>query len=325
MTVSVRDDELAPAKVNLYLHVTGRREDGYHELDSLVAFADIGDRLHAEPAGALSLRVEGPKAGALAQERDNLVLTAAERLRREFDVTAGAALVLHKTLPVAAGLGGGSADAAAALRLLGRLWSLMPCPDRLHRLGLELGADVPVCLRGEPMRMQGIGDVLQPLASFPALPVVLANPGVPLATPAVFRHTSARSPAARWPGPGFSDPGALIVFLAGCRNDLQDAAMQLAPEVAGVVAALAREDGCLLARMSGSGASCFGLFADDAAARQAEAGLRAAHPAWWVAAGRGAWPDERPPASDATAGAVVGWLCGFGSQSFREPESQRVV
>ena len=286
MAQSVVDREPARAKVNLYLHVVGRRADGYHDLDSLVAFADFGDELTVSPADDLSLRVEGAMAAALAGEDDNLALRAARLLADEFAVDAGAAIGLCKTLPVAAGLGGGSADAAAALRLLSRYWRLSPPSERLQRLALTLGADVPVCLLGRPARMGGIGDRLEPLSAFPALPLVLANPGLPVATPDVFHHSSVRSGLAAWPRQGLGDSAGLLAFLAGCGNDLQPAAEHLVPEIALVAGALAGSEGCRIARMSGSGASCFGLFLDAAQADAAARRLRRDHPAWWVAAGR---------------------------------------
>ena len=196
--------EVAPAKVNLFLHVLGRRADGYHLLDSLVVFADVGDTLRAEPAKTLSLTVEGPFAGRLAAEPDNLVLRAARALATEAGVSAGGRLVLAKHLPVASGIGGGSADAAAALRLLCRLWRIEPDPGDLARLAGALGADVPVCLDGRASRMGGIGDHLEPSAGLPPCGIALVNPGMALATAEVFRvrigpwSARAELPAA-WP------------------------------------------------------------------------------------------------------------------------------
>ena len=187
MAVGVLLEETAPAKVNLFLHVVGRRSDGYHLLDSLAVFPAVGDALRATPAEVLSLALAGPFGGALQAEPDNLVLRAARGLAELTGVRTGAYLTLAKTLPVASGIGGGSADAAAALRLLGRLWGVAPAAEALRALALRLGADVPVCLAGRPARMGGVGEVLSPAPALPAFGLVLINPGVAVATPEVFR------------------------------------------------------------------------------------------------------------------------------------------
>jgi 4-diphosphocytidyl-2-C-methyl-D-erythritol kinase len=271
--------EAAPAKVNLYLHVTGRRADRYHLLDSLVAFAEVGDLLHAEPADSLSLRVEGPFAPALAGEPDNLVLRAARALAAEAGVTAGARLVLEKRLPVASGIGGGSADAAAALRVLCRLWRLAPPPGVLARLAASLGADVPVCLAGRTARMGGIGERLEPAPPLPPCGVLLVNPGIAVATAEVFRvRRGAWSEPATLP-PAWDDAAGMAADLAKLRNDLERPAVGLWPAIGDVLAALVATPGCLLARMSGSGATCFALYADAAAARQAAGRIQ--EPGWW--------------------------------------------
>jgi 4-diphosphocytidyl-2-C-methyl-D-erythritol kinase len=272
--------EFAPAKVNLCLHVTGRRADGYHLLDSLVVFAGIGDRLTAAAAPGLSLTLRGPESGALAPEPDNLVLRAARAMG-----VADAALTLDKELPIASGIGGGSADAAATLRALARLTG-RPLPDT--GTVLALGADVPVCLAGRPVRMRGVGEVLDPLPPLPPLWVVLANPRLPVPTPQVFAAlTSRESP----PVPHVA-PSALrsAVDLAGwlqreTRNDLTAPARQVAPVLARVEAALCVLPGCLLARMSGSGGSHFALFAGQDLALSAARQLAAAQPGWWVTSG----------------------------------------
>ncbi|MCY3754210.1 MAG: 4-(cytidine 5'-diphospho)-2-C-methyl-D-erythritol kinase [Alphaproteobacteria bacterium] len=261
--------EPAPAKVNLYLHIVGRRADGLHLLESLVAFAEAADMLYAEPAQRLSLEVAGPFAGALAGEADNLVLRAARALAPG----QGARLVLEKNLPVAAGLGGGSADAAAALRLLSRLWGI---EADLGALAAGLGADVPVCLAGGTTGVAGIGERLTPLPGWPAPPLLLANPGVALPTPGVFGARRGPFRESRpWP--------ETAADLAGCANDLTEAAISLAPGIAGTLAALAALDGALFARMSGSGATCFAAFADKAARDRAHEALRESHPDWWIA------------------------------------------
>lgn len=269
--------EFAPAKLNLCLHVTGRRPDGYHLLDSLVVFASVGDRVTVAPADALSLSVEGPEAAGLQAEADNLVLRAARATG-----VAGADLLLHKALPVASGIGGGSADAAATLRALARLSGRTPAAAELT----ALGADVPVCLSGRPVRMQGIGEVLTPLPKLPPLSCVLVNPRVALATPRVFATLERRENAPLPTLPvGWDDAGALCHWLASAtRNDLAPPARALAPVIAEVEAALAALPGCLLARMSGSGATCFGLFARPDAAQAAARTIRQARPGWWVAA-----------------------------------------
>ncbi len=276
--------EAAPAKVNLYLHVVDRRADGYHLLDSLVVFAGIGDTVRAEPDDVLSLVLEGPFAAALTAEPDNLVLRAARALAQEAGFAPRARLTLGKALPVASGIGGGSADAAATLRALCRLWRLSPEPAVLHRLAERLGADVPACLASRPLRMAGIGGVLSPAPVLPACGLLLVNPGVAVATPAVFRaRTGAFSLPADLPA-GWGDAAAMAASLAVLANDLQPPAVSLCPVIADVQAAIMAAEGCLLARMSGSGATCFGLFADaDAAARAASALTPSG---WWVWGGR---------------------------------------
>jgi 4-diphosphocytidyl-2-C-methyl-D-erythritol kinase len=268
--------EDAPAKINLCLHVTGQRADGYHLLDSLVVFCGSGDRVSVSPAPGLQLTITGPQAAALPVDADNLVLRAARAMGPD-----GAAITLEKHLPVASGIGGGSADAAATLRALARLRA-MPLPAAARVL--ELGADVPVCLAGQPARMSGVGEVVQPLAHpLPEAWLVLANPGVAVPTPAVFRALARRdNPALPREMPHLRTVADLATFLLLQRNDLEAAAIGLAPLIAAVKSALGARPGCLMARMSGSGATCFGLFADPLAATAAAHGLRAAHPGWWV-------------------------------------------
>jgi 4-diphosphocytidyl-2-C-methyl-D-erythritol kinase len=276
----------APAKINLYLHVVGCRPDGYHELDSLVAFADIADTVTAAPADELSLAIDGRFAGALAGDADNLVLRAAALLAHRFGIAAGAALRLAKQLPVASGIGGGSSDAAAALRALQALWALPATADELAMLAARLGADVPVCLLGRAAWLGGIGERLEPAPPLPPIAILLVNPGIALSTPAVFKaRRGAFSAAARFTAmPG--DAVALAAALRERRNDLTEAAVALVPAIGEVLALLTACDGALLARMSGSGATCFALFAEDGVAQKAAARLAAAHPQWWVAAGR---------------------------------------
>lgn len=272
-------EEFAPAKVNLTLHVTGQRADGYHLLDSLVVFADVGDRITALPADNLSLTIDGPRAAGLAADADNLVLRAAQMMGGR-----GAALRLTKHLPVSSGIGGGSADAAATLRALARLWQVpLPRPEAIA----ILGADVPVCLLGQSCRMSGVGEHLEPLAALPPVWLVLANPGVPLSTPSVFAALTERR-GAPMPAslPRFASTADLAGFLSLQRNDLEAAARGLAPVIGSVLQALAAQEGCLLARMSGSGATCFGLFASATAANAAACAVGQAQAGWWVAAAK---------------------------------------
>ncbi|MFQ5765831.1 MAG: 4-(cytidine 5'-diphospho)-2-C-methyl-D-erythritol kinase [Rhodospirillales bacterium] len=274
----------APAKINLYLHVTGRRDDGYHLLDSLIAFAGIHDVLTFAPADALSLVVEGPYADAIPPGPENLVLRAAEALARAAGPDAGAAIRLDKRLPVASGIGGGSADAAAAFSGLMRLWGIGDDLPGLAALALELGADVPVCLFGEAAFVGGVGEDVVRAPALPPAWLVLANPGARLETKAVFRERQGDfGKADRFEeSPGTAK--ALAELLAPRGNDLTAAATALAPAVGDVLAALEAADECLLARMSGSGATCFGLFADAGAAARAAAMLGQAEPEWWVRA-----------------------------------------
>ncbi|HEX6980100.1 MAG TPA: 4-(cytidine 5'-diphospho)-2-C-methyl-D-erythritol kinase [Alphaproteobacteria bacterium] len=278
--------ERARAKVNLYLHVIGRRDDGYHLLDSLVAFADIGDAVTVAPAPDLSLAVKGPFAPALAGDDGNLVLRAARALATATGTRAGAALRLVKNLPVAAGLGGGSADAAATLRALCALWKVAPDPAMLGKVALGLGADVPVCVEDRPAFIGGIGEAVAPAPALPAAGLVLVNPGIPLATPAVFKaRTGPFSRPARFDRAPH-DPADLALMLRERGNDLTAAATALVPQIGEVLAALAQSPACLLARMSGSGATCFGLYPDAAAAARAAAWLRERTREWWIAATR---------------------------------------
>jgi 4-diphosphocytidyl-2-C-methyl-D-erythritol kinase len=274
----------APAKVNLTLRVTGRRSDGYHLLDSLVVFAGVGDRLTVAPEAALSLTVTGPFGAGLAAEPDNLVLRAARALATAAGILPRGALTLEKNLPVASGIGGGSADAAAALRLLARLWGLSPPEGMLEALALGLGADVPVCLARRPVRMAGIGEVLAPVPALPPLGIVLVNPGVACSTAAIFRARATAGAGfsaadALPPAALFATPASLAAALAASGNDLEAPAITVAPAIASVLTALRAQPDCLLARMSGSGATCFGLFSDAAAAARAARALPGE--GWW--------------------------------------------
>jgi len=256
----------APAKINLSLHVTGQRADGYHLLDSIVMFADVGDRLWFEPGGVMSLEVCGPFTEGVPSDARNLVWKAA--------VLAGwcGHIRLEKNLPNGAGIGGGSADAAAVLRFLGR-------PE----LAPSLGADVSVCVGAFAQRMQGIGEVLTPLVNFPELSAILVNPGVTVATPEVFKRLSEKQnqpmPDAL---PMLTNADAAIGWLAGRWNDLEAPAIATQPIIKNVLDALANVPNAALVRMTGSGATCFALFQNGDFAKQAAHDLQQAHPDWWV-------------------------------------------
>jgi 4-diphosphocytidyl-2-C-methyl-D-erythritol kinase len=264
---------LAPAKINLTLHVVGRRPDGYHLLDSLVVFANVGDLVGVRPGSATTLTVTGPYADAVPTGHDNLVLRAARLAGATVEVS------LKKALPVGAGIGGGSSDAAAVLRGIAALTGASS-PD-----ALPLGADVPVCVWALPARMGGIGERVEPLSPLPPLPLVLIHPGVALSTADVFAHL-ANTTGEPMPEviPTWRDASEAAAWMADQRNDLEPAAIRLAPEIAEPRASLAGLRSCLLARMSGSGSTVFGLFANQNDARRAAEQLAAAHPAWWVRA-----------------------------------------
>lgn len=267
--------EFAPAKINLTLHITGQRADGYHLLDSLVVFADVGDRVHVHASDQLSLQITGPQAAALPVGDDNLVLRAARLMG------ATAAITLEKILPVASGIGGGSADAAATLRALARLGG-QNLPDA--GAVLTLGADVPVCLTGRATRMQGVGERLIAAPPLPTGWLVLANPGVAVATPDVFRGLSRKdNPPMPREIPRLRSTAELAAFLQMMRNDMELPALAVAPMIGTLKSALSAQPGCLIARMSGSGATCFGLFADGLTASAAARAVQAAQPGWWVA------------------------------------------
>ncbi|MCC5980863.1 MAG: 4-(cytidine 5'-diphospho)-2-C-methyl-D-erythritol kinase [Oceanicaulis sp.] len=279
--------EPAPAKINLTLHCAAPRADGYHPLHSLVVFADWRDTLRAEPADTLSLSLEGPGADGLRDDPHNLVLKAAWALRAAADKPElGARLVLEKHLPVAAGLGGGSADAAAALRLLNRLWSLDFSLKQLAEIASVVGADVPACVWSRPLVMEGIGETITPLVAWPALHGVIVHPGVALSTADVFAAFDTQGPASKLaanalrPVAGTAE-AAFGRILEG-RNDLESAAMSLAPPVGEVLKTLGRLPGARLARMSGSGASCFALFDNAGEAEAAADTLCAQQPGWLV-------------------------------------------
>lgn len=272
----------ARAKINLYLHVLARREDGYHELDSLFVFGELADVIEVKPGRSLRLKAKGPFAKELPVDKDNLVLRAARLLADAVETKPKAAITLTKNLPIAAGLGGGSADAAATLRALAALWQVPPEAVDLTLLGLGIGADVPACLLSEPCYVGGIGERIAPVAELPSFPMVLANPGIALPTVSVFgarkQEFSKRSRFRRMP----INTDELVVRLKNRRNDLQAPAIELCPAIADMLQAIEATEGCRLARLSGSGASCFGIYRDLADAEDAAALLK--RRGWWAEA-----------------------------------------
>jgi len=287
----------APAKVNLFLHVLGRRDNGYHDLDSLVAFVDVGDVLELKPAEQPDLKIVGPFAAALDEDLStNLVLHAAGKLAAALPTDgkrrtlAGVSFHLTKNLPIASGIGGGSADAAAAIRMLLEHWDMDVASDDVNQLALALGADVPMCLRSEASWISGIGETIEPLGSFPDAWMVLANPGVEVSTPDIFKSLNlvpgqtVRERIKR--PPHFSDFDAVCAFLRDCENDLQPAASERHPDISTLLSAIALDSACGVARMSGSGATCFGLYDNKQACSDAVKQLKSQNDQWWVAGGR---------------------------------------
>jgi 4-diphosphocytidyl-2-C-methyl-D-erythritol kinase len=285
-------EAFAPAKVNLFLHVGPARADGFHPICSLFVFADVGDRLSARPAERFTLEIDGPFADHAPPGEDNLVVRALEALAPEPKL----AVRLHKALPAAAGLGGGSSDAAAALTLANRALGLEIDDGRLHAIAAALGSDVPACLDGRPVLAEGRGEVLIPGPELGPVWAVLARPDAGSATGPVYRrydeHPRSADEALRPDMPGrFADVRALAGFLAATRNDLEGPAVALEPAIGEALSALASAPQVVMARMSGSGSACFGLCEDEAGARSAAAQLAARHPGWWVKACRlgGPW------------------------------------
>jgi 4-diphosphocytidyl-2-C-methyl-D-erythritol kinase len=270
-------EEQAFAKLNLALHVRAREPDGYHRIETLFAFVEHGDVITARAGDGVSLSLRGPFSGAISTGKDNLVVRAADALRARCGISKGVALTLDKRLPVAAGLGGGSADAAATLRLLARFWGLSVPSDLLRDIAAELGADVPACLLSRTQLGTGRGETLTTAddTSFAGMPALLVNPGVEVPTNAVF---------VQWDG---IDRGPLrdcsIAGLTGCgRNDLEQPARDIAPVIGAVLAALAATDGVKLVRMSGSGATCFALYGSEFERDMASDLIRANNPFWWI-------------------------------------------
>lgn len=277
---------LARAKVNLYLHVTGKRADGYHLLDSLIVFAETGDEIAVWAASDLTLTIDGPFGAGLDAGPSNLVLRAAEGLRNLTGASQGAAIRLTKNLPIASGIGGGSADAATTLLALIDLWQVKPDRAALYKLAEKLGADVPVCLDGNASFVGGIGEDIQPAGDLPPTHILLVNPLVETPTPAVFKARRGDfSPPARWVQPPKTAQD-LASFLATRKNDLTAPAIVVAPVVADVLSAIAETKDCLLSRLSGSGATCFGIFETAATAEAARQLIKTRYPDWWAVAAK---------------------------------------
>lgn len=271
----------AYAKVNLYLHVTGKHQNGYHLLDSLVVFANVNDLIEVAPANDLKVTVKGEYAQHVPA--DNSVKKAADGLRRHFDIRTGAHITLHKKLPVGAGIGGGSADAAAAIKLLMRLWKISASPKELLAIAMLVGADVPACLQSTSLYMNGIGEVTEAAPKIPGLHLLLISPGKQLLTKDVFGNfkPAVFMPPASHPKQ-FSSANDVIDYLQDTRNDLQAAAIEMMPEIVDVLKALGGDQNCLLSRMSGSGSACFGLFAKRKYAEDVATKLGQQNPSWWI-------------------------------------------
>jgi 4-diphosphocytidyl-2-C-methyl-D-erythritol kinase len=275
----------APAKINLALHVTGQRADSYHLIDSLVTFAEFGDELTFAASNADGLVIDGPFAAQLQGAETNLAVKARDALRALASGRPCPPVSIHltKNLPIASGLGGGSSDAAAALRGLNEFWGLALSAEALRMAGLTLGADVPMCLAGKPLRAQGIGEDITLLGAFPALDLVLVNPGVEVSTAAIFKALLKKDNRPMSSKANLASFHAVCEFLSAQHNDLQRPAIALAPVIADCLAALG-DHGAMLTRMSGSGATCFGIFTNGANAARAARAIAARHPGWWSVA-----------------------------------------
>jgi 4-diphosphocytidyl-2-C-methyl-D-erythritol kinase len=272
----------APAKINLFLHVGERRSDGYHALESLVVFADVGDELLIESAHAFSLALDGPFGGKLADEQENLIAKAARALAAKASRSPNVKITLTKNLPVASGIGGGSADAAATLRGLVQFWDLKIPQIELHAIAEALGSDVPACLLSETLWMTGRGEGIEPIPGIPPAPLVLVNPGVAVSTARIFANLKTRVGVGQAAKPKTDlSVLALADYFKSNRNDLENPAREIAPAIDEVLKTISHS-GALSTRMSGSGATCFGLFADDQSAQVAATKIAEDHPNWWV-------------------------------------------
>ncbi|MDF2365808.1 4-(cytidine 5'-diphospho)-2-C-methyl-D-erythritol kinase [Sneathiella sp.] len=274
----------ARSKVNLFLHVTGKRDDGYHLLESLVVFPDWGDRITVKRSKDLTLEVTGHFAHSIGSTEENLVLKAAHLLKSESGADAGAHMILEKNLPVAAGIGGGSADAAATLKILNTLWNIDFSDERLSQLGLTLGADVPVCLYGRPAIMSGIGGQVSGLQKFPKFYILLVNSRISVATRDVFSRLKTQKEIFSPVDLNELTARQLFTDLTSMRNDLEAPALEIAPVIGSILSMIRKQKHCQLARMSGSGATCFGLFEEEEAAMAAARDIQAHRPEWWVKA-----------------------------------------
>ena len=286
---------LAPAKLNLFLHITGRRHDGYHFLESLIAFAGIYDTLHVTNSPDITLTITGRFGNVLQHTADtNSIIIAAKALAKLGNVSSGAAMTLEKELPIASGIGGGSSDAATALRLLSRHWNLSLPDDAMMELSRSLGSDVPCCYRATPAIMHGIGDQITKISALPLLPIVLVNPLKPLSTPLVYKIGVSQFTPSRLGETIPTSIGELLSYLHTTHNDLEAPATRLCPEITEIIAQLKAQDGCTLARMSGSGATCFGIFSSKATAAKAASNLQEIRPAWWIEASTLLAPKRNP-------------------------------
>jgi 4-diphosphocytidyl-2-C-methyl-D-erythritol kinase len=273
---------LAPAKINLFLHITGKRPDGYHLLQSVVVFANVGDRLTFSRHDSLFIDVAGPFAGDVCAPRDNLIYKAAQALGENYKIAPTGQILLEKNLPVASGMGGGSSDAATTLKGLAQLWGLPEEFDRMQKIAGTLGADVPACLMRRPVWMEGVGEKMMRLPDMPDMHMVLVNPAVATPTPEVFRQFRAKfSPPIQFIGRR-KTMGEWIADLKLYRNDLTEAAIAVSPEIKTALQSIAETQGCQIARLSGSGATCFGIYETPTAAHAAVNKLRQQHPEWWI-------------------------------------------
>jgi 4-diphosphocytidyl-2-C-methyl-D-erythritol kinase len=273
---------LAPAKINLFLHITGKRPDGYHLLQSVVVFANVGDRLTFSRHDSLFIDVAGRFAGDVCAPRDNLIYKAAQALGENYKIAPTGQILLEKNLPVASGMGGGSSDAATTLKGLAQLWGLPEEFDRMQKIAGTLGADVPACLMRRPVWMEGVGEKMMRLPDMPDMHMVLVNPAVATPTPEVFRQFRAKfSPPIQFIGRR-KTMGEWIADLKLYRNDLTEAAIAVSPEIKTALQSIAETQGCQIARLSGSGATCFGIYETPTAAHAAVNKLRQQHPEWWI-------------------------------------------